>query len=74
MPTFKRVEGEHNLFVDENGKHYNVTDGEMKEIEVEVKPKEMTFEERLAMMDKKVKDGVIKCNLDNPEDCEACGS
>jgi secreted PhoX family phosphatase len=67
MPTFKRVEGEHNLFVDENGKQYNVTDGEMKEIE-------MTFEERLAMMDKKVKDGVIKCNLDNPEDCEACGS
>jgi secreted PhoX family phosphatase len=67
MPTFKRVEGEHNLFVDENGKQYNVTDGEMKEIE-------MTFEERLAIMDKKVKDGVIKCNLDNPEDCEACGS
>jgi len=67
MPTFKKVEGEHNLFVDENGKQYNVTDGEMKEIEI-------TFEERLAMMDKKVKDGVIKCNLDNPEDCEACGS
>ena len=34
MPTFKRVEGEHNLFVDENGKQYNVTDGEMKEIEM----------------------------------------
>lgn len=74
MPTFKRVEGEDNIFVDENGKNYTVTDGEMKEIEIEVKPKELTFEERLAMMDEKIKEGVIKCNLDNPEDCEACGS
>jgi secreted PhoX family phosphatase len=74
MPTFKRVEGEDNLFVDENGNNYTVTDGEMKEIEIEVKPKELTFEERLAMMDEKIKEGVIKCNLDNPEDCEACGS
>ena len=24
--------------------------------------------------DKKVESGEIKCNLDNPEDCEACGS
>ena len=46
----------------------------MKEIEIEVKPKELTFEERLAMMDEKIKEGIIKCNLDNPEDCEACGS
>jgi hypothetical protein len=74
MPTFKRVEGEKNLFVDENGNNYTVTGGEMKEIEIEVKPKELTFEERLAMMDEKIKEGVIKCNLDNPEDCEACGS
>jgi len=74
MPTFKRVEGEDNLFVDENGNNYTVTDGEMKEIEIEVKPKELTFEERLAMMDEKITQGVIKCNLDNPEDCEACGS
>jgi len=74
MPTFKRVEGEENLFVDENGNNYTVTGGEMKEIEIEVKPKELTFEERLAMMDEKIKEGVIKCNLDNPEDCEACGS
>jgi len=74
MPTFKRVEGEENLFVDENGNNYTVTGGEIKEIEIEVKPKELTFEERLAMMDEKIKEGVIKCNLDNPEDCEACGS
>jgi hypothetical protein len=74
MPTYKRVEGEKNLFVDENGNNYTVTGGEMKEIEIEVKPKELTFEERLAMMDEKIKEGVIKCNLDNPEDCEACGS
>ena len=74
MPTYKRVEGEKNLFVDENGNNYTVTGGEMKDIEIEVKPKELTFEERLAMMDEKIKEGVIKCNLDNPEDCEACGS
>lgn len=74
MPTYKRVEGEKNLFTDEKGNHFTVTDGEMKQIEIEVKPKELTFEERLAMMDEKVKEGIIKCNLDDPEDCEACGS
>ena len=74
MPTYKRVEGEKNLFTDENGNHFTVTGGEMKQIEVEVKPKELTFEERLAMMDEKVKEGIIKCHLDDPEDCEACGS
>lgn len=25
-------------------------------------------------MNKKIEDGDITCNLDNPEDCEACGS
>lgn len=74
MPTFKRVEGENNLFIDDNGNHFTVTDGEMKEIKIEVKSKELTFEERLSLMDEKIKEGVIKCNLDNPEDCEACGS
>lgn len=74
MPTYKRVEGEKNLFTDEKGNHFTVTDGEMKQINIEVKPKELTFEERLAMMDEKVKEGIIKCNLDDPEDCEACGS
>ena len=74
MPTYKRVEGEKNLFTDEKGNHFTATDGEMKQINIEVKPKELTFEERLAMMDEKVKEGIIKCNLDDPEDCEACGS
>jgi len=32
------------------------------------------FERRLMEMDEKVKSGAIKCNLDSPEDCEACGS
>ncbi len=67
MPTFNKVEGEHNLFVDEGGKYYSVTDGSMKQIEI-------TMEQRLSIMDSKVKSGVIQCNLDNPEDCEACGS
>ena len=67
MPTFNKVEGEHNLFIDESGKYYSVTDGSMEQIEI-------TMEQRLAIMDAKVKSGVIQCNLDNPEDCEACGS
>ena len=67
MPTFNKVEGEHNLFIDEGGKYYSVTDGSMKQIEI-------TMEQRLSIMDSKVKSGVIQCNLDNPEDCEACGS
>ncbi len=67
MPTFNRVEGEHNLFIDEGGKYYSVTDGSMKQIEI-------TMEQRLSIMDSKVKSGAIQCNLDNPEDCEACGS
>ena len=67
MPTFNKVEGEHNLFIDEGGKYYSVTDGSMKQIEI-------TMEQRLSIMDSKVKSGVIQCNLNNPEDCEACGS
>lgn len=67
MPTFNKVEGEHNLFIDEDGKYYSVTDGSMKQIEI-------TMEQRLSIMDSKIKSGVIQCNLDNPEDCEACGS
>ena len=34
----------------------------------------MSMQDRLAAMDEKVRNGEIKCNLDNPEDCEACGS
>lgn len=67
MPTFNKVEGEHNLFIDESGKFYSVTDGSMKQIEI-------TMEQRLAIMDAKVDSGAIQCNLDNLEDCEACGS
>ena len=33
-----------------------------------------TFAERLKLMDEKVRTGEISCNLDNPEDCENCGS
>ena len=32
------------------------------------------FEMRLMEMDEKVENGTIQCNLDSPEDCEACGS
>jgi len=32
------------------------------------------FEKRLMEMDEKVKSGIIQCNMDSPEDCEACGS
>ena len=35
---------------------------------------ELSMEERLAAMDAKVESGEISCNLDNPEDCENCGS
>ena len=67
MPIFNKVEGEHNLFIDESGKYYSVTDGSMKQIEI-------TMEQRLAIMDAKVESGTIQCNLDNLEDCENCGS
>lgn len=32
------------------------------------------FAERLKLMDEKVENGEISCNLDNPEDCINCGS
>lgn len=76
MPTFKRVEGKENLFTDEHGNHYEINGGEFTPVNNpdESKDAELSFEERLALMDKKVETGEISCNLDNPEDCEACGS
>jgi len=67
MPTFNKVEGQDNLFIDEDGRYYSVTDGSMEQVNI-------TMEQRLSIMDAKVKSGAIQCNLDNLEDCEACGS
>lgn len=74
--TFKRVPEKENLFTDEHGKYYEVSGGEFTPVNNpdESKDAELSFEERLALMDKKVASGEISCNLDNPEDCINCGS
>ena len=70
-----------NLFLDMESKElYQLVNGEMqpikdgvivlKEQEQELDP----FAERLRLMDEKVENGEISCNLDNPEDCVNCGS
>ena len=74
-----------NLFIDtDSDTLYRSIKGEMVEVksgdrillnEFDNFSSELTdFERRLMEMDEKVRSGVIKCNLDDPEDCEACGS
>ena len=87
---FEKLKHYKNLFLEkEEMKLYRLVNGEMKAVVHEAViylepsdlsneyPKEqvsMSMQDRLAAMDEKVRNGEIKCNLDNPEDCEACGS
>lgn len=76
MPTFRRVEGEKNLFIDENGNHYTVSGGEMKPVVQTVSDEDdMDFlSDRFRQADVDVANGKIEvCNLDSDE-CESCGS
>ena len=86
MGIYNKIEGT-NLFKGEDGKTYKIQAGEMIPVFDAVidpipaqPPKEddefgMDFlGDKFKEGDKKVESGEISCNLDNPEDCEACGS
>mgnify|MGYP003333731202 CR=1 FL=1 len=90
MPRFTRVEGEKNLFTDEHGNFYSVLEGEMKPVDTDsdgdgsnnqINVSDIDDEfgmdflsDKFKEGDKKVANGEISCNLDNPEDCINCGS
>ena len=61
---------------DENNEEWKIVDGNpvkiYKEVEEEIETDFLS--DRFKEADKKVESGEISCNLDNPEDCEACGS
>jgi len=85
---FKKLSKYVNLFLEQESMElYRLVNGEMQPIDNEAVvclqssslsneyPKEeLSMEDRLAAMDAKVESGEISCNLDNPEDCENCGS
>ena len=87
---FKKLSKYDNLFLEQDSMElYRLVNGEMQPISNEaviqlqssvneeykrVTLEAMDMEDRLAAMDAKVASGEISCNLDNPEDCEACGS
>ena len=87
---FKKLSKYKNLFLEQDSMElYSLVNGEMQPISNEaviqlqssvneeykrVTLEAMDMEDRLAAMDAKVASGEISCNLDNPEDCEACGS
>ena len=54
---------------------FNTKDKDLKKyIEVEEEFETDFLSDRFKEADKKVESGEISCNLDNPEDCENCGS
>ena len=54
---------------------FNNKDKDLKKyIEVEEEFETDFLSDRFKEADKKVESGEISCNLDNPEDCENCGS
>ena len=87
---FKKLSKYKNLFLEQDSMElYSLVNGEMQPISNEaviqlqssvneeykrVTLEAMDMEDRLAAMDAKVASGEISCNLDNPEDCENCGS
>ena len=81
---FKKLSKYVNLFLEmESMELYRLVNGEMKPVVHEAviylsanyyDEEELSMEDRLAAMDAKVASGEISCNLDNPEDCENCGS
>ena len=78
--VFEKLNEYKNLFLEKETKTlWQVEKGQMQKIKygtiiLREEDPTQTFEERLAEMDKKVESGEITCNIDNPDDCEACGA
>ena len=83
--VFQKLPDYLNLFVEkETWKLYSLQDGEMRPVKDgcvisvirfdEGANALSDFERRLAEMDEKIINGEITCNIDNPENCENCGS
>lgn len=78
MAHYNKVKGT-KFFKDENGTLHESVNGEMRPVPQPPKVEEDEFGmdflgDKFKEGDKKVESGEISCNLDNPEDCEACGS
>lgn len=77
---FEKLKEYKNLFLEKETKTlWQVENGQMVKIKygtiiLREEDPTQTFEQRLAEMDKKVESGEITCNIDNPDDCEACGA
>lgn len=82
--VFQKLPNYFNLFIEkETWSLYSLQDGEMqpvkdgftiKVIRVNEADALNEFERRLAAMDEKIISGEITCNIEDPENCENCGS
>lgn len=78
--TFNKLNKYKNLYLNRvTDTLYELQSGEFKEIKygaiiLKAENPTMSMDERLAAMDAKIESGQITCNVDNPEDCENCGS
>ena len=82
--VFQKLPNYFNLFIEkETWSLYSLQDGEMQPVEngriikiinIDVEDASNDFERRLAAMDEKIKSGEITCNIEDPENCENCGS
>ena len=82
--VFQKLPNYFNLFIEkETWSLYSLQDGEMqpvkdgctiKVIRLNEADAQNEFERRLAAMDEKIRSGEITCNIEDPENCENCGS
>ncbi len=82
--VFQKLTDYCNLFIEkETWSLFSLQDGEMKPVKDGCIIKVIRFNEgdslneferRLAAMDEKIRSGEITCNIEDPENCENCGS
>jgi len=82
--VFQKLPNYFNLFIEkETWSLYSLQDGQMQPVEngsiikiinIDFEDALNDFERRLAAMDEKIKSGEITCNIEDPENCENCGS
>jgi hypothetical protein len=82
--VFQKLPNYFNLFIEkETWSLYSLQDSQMQPVEngsiikiinIDFEDALNDFERRLAAMDEKIKSGEITCNIEDPENCENCGS
>ena len=82
--VFQKLPNYFNLFIEkETWSLYSLQDNQMQPVEngsiikiinIDFEDALNDFERRLAAMDEKIKSGEITCNIEDPENCENCGS